>query len=69
MNFQTIILRFRDLVTGKGETIANHKKLLKAKALFGGHGGAKEMRKFPFRNSQHYVPMPKVRNVHLLYIC
>ena len=45
MEFSTIILRFRDLVTEENRTIELHKRLLKVKIMFGGDGGIKGMKK------------------------
>lgn len=69
MEFKTIILRFRDLVTEKGETISNHKKIIEKKRLFGGDGGARAMRKLPFWSSLCYAPISKAKKVGMLYTC
>ncbi len=50
MEFKTVILRFRDLVTENDGTISKHKDLISKKVMFGGGGGIKEMKKFLLTN-------------------
>ena len=50
MEFKTVILRFRDLVTENDATIARHKETIEKRDTAGGDDGIKEMRKSHLRN-------------------
>ena len=50
MEFETIILRFRDLVTENNATIDRHKDMIKKTDMYGGGGGIRGTRNFPLKN-------------------
>ena len=51
MEFKTVILRFRDLVTENNVTIARHKDTIDKKDMSGGGGGIRGMRSSHLKNS------------------
>lgn len=61
MDFQTIILRFRDLVTEENGTIKGTKMLLHKTAMYGGRGGKRGMRLLLYRN---FLLWQQTRKLH-----